>query len=471
MSGQMLDFVEDGATLHVNPAIGQLPLGYWHQRIFPTTYDLQKRSERMILTNPDPPSYNQMFPIPITFYEDVQRESFWDLQLRKYGYGLLRARDVSEGVRVEYEKSVTARKREHKYLYKHDSAQRISGNHAFSIFNNLVRGAMGSIALAANMSPADRKAIKFGIEIEKGAKAGQAFWDGSEKQKQSVAEVQALVDGSSGAQLTIAEREAALGSVIEFTRKAIIYHQETVSAFLTQNVVMSRRFGFRRLLLLTWNRATGGFLRQISEEASILGFNFDVEQDLIDLEQIRMWIFDPGNKEEHQTGIFWREIQAVTLARDQAQIGELQGCKTNCDRILDPKNYACSLYVYCAAALLSFACQQYLSNGWDDRILFLNKIHLLLAKLKAVVPPAPSSWNVEIDKLGTECERLLKLDKPLDFSSFTQDQLNQLDIDFQNAVTAVLATGGQDAVNALEKQQQLLLTQKQKQEEFIQKMA
>ncbi|EHK97016.1 hypothetical protein M7I_7271 [Glarea lozoyensis 74030] len=70
-----------------------LPLGFWCQAIWPTTR-WAEQSANPVLKTPELPETQEMYPIPVTFYEDMQSEDFWG---RSRGQGaLIRCEDEAK---------------------------------------------------------------------------------------------------------------------------------------------------------------------------------------------------------------------------------------------------------------------------------------------------------------------------------------------------------------------------------------
>jgi hypothetical protein len=86
-----------------DPNVPTLLLGYFVRRHWPSYLDVSSRDRGTpILTNPGPLEYNDYFPVPVSFYQDVQQEGFWAVLVRQFGNSVFQYRAVKEGSRLNY---------------------------------------------------------------------------------------------------------------------------------------------------------------------------------------------------------------------------------------------------------------------------------------------------------------------------------------------------------------------------------
>jgi hypothetical protein len=65
--------------------------------------DIDKRiKDSPVLCDPGTSNIQDMYPVLIMFYQDVQQDHFWDLAVRKFGHKILHHRSVKQGSRVYY---------------------------------------------------------------------------------------------------------------------------------------------------------------------------------------------------------------------------------------------------------------------------------------------------------------------------------------------------------------------------------
>ncbi|KAA8571431.1 hypothetical protein EYC84_001432 [Monilinia fructicola] len=80
-----------------------LPYGHWFETLWPTVEAQELcASEAITLTNPDPFLYQELFPIPVSFYEDIQQKAFWDGMVERFGHKLFQYRFLNEGARIDF---------------------------------------------------------------------------------------------------------------------------------------------------------------------------------------------------------------------------------------------------------------------------------------------------------------------------------------------------------------------------------
>jgi len=137
------------------------PLGFWIMTNWPDFRDTRVNDVDLpILENPGPRMWNDVYPIPISFYQDVQQEDFWSIAIRKLGHGLLQFRAVKEGAHIKY--TLTDKKTRG---YRRSRAERISVSHPFPAVHWKLRKSVKTLKEAQNLSPEDRTALQFGLSF------------------------------------------------------------------------------------------------------------------------------------------------------------------------------------------------------------------------------------------------------------------------------------------------------------------
>jgi hypothetical protein len=113
-----------------------------------------------VLANPGPRMWNDVYPIPLSFYQDVQQEDFWSIAVRKLGHGLLQFRAVKEGAHIKY--TLTDEKTKG---YRRSRAERISVSHPFPAIHWKLREKVKTLKEAQSLSPEDRTALQYGLSF------------------------------------------------------------------------------------------------------------------------------------------------------------------------------------------------------------------------------------------------------------------------------------------------------------------
>ncbi len=103
MFGTTTRFLTEDDTELVHKGEPGLPLGFWHRRFWPTVDDRHWQPyDNPVLKNPGPSPDCEMFPTPISFYEDVHQEQFWSIAVRQFGHSIMKYRSATEGVYHPY---------------------------------------------------------------------------------------------------------------------------------------------------------------------------------------------------------------------------------------------------------------------------------------------------------------------------------------------------------------------------------
>lgn len=121
-------------------------MGFWHRKVWPTIRDVETTENDFILKDPGPMLYDEYYPIPISAWEDMQQEDFWDIHVRKFGHGVLHYRNVNQGAKVTYSPPTNPSETR----YKRSRATRVTG--PFSLENQLFRRNLTSLELTLAMS-------------------------------------------------------------------------------------------------------------------------------------------------------------------------------------------------------------------------------------------------------------------------------------------------------------------------------
>ncbi|PBP21106.1 hypothetical protein BUE80_DR008027 [Diplocarpon rosae] len=367
---------------------GSLPLGWFFSRYWPTGSDVANADE-VELINPGVQMFDEMFPIPLSFYEDVHQEEFWSVAVRKFGHGIFHYRTRREGTRVQQNRHPLTGK------------IRVKGGTRFQAFNqNFVAPTNDFIASVESMEkllglhPSNRAAMRFGRSLILSSQAEQEFWDNTVRQEGLVKTAITAVADASRLAPTDENRRIVFTGLLECMRDAISKHEVQVAAIRSLESVNATQYPDRRAALKTWNRGTRVFLRNLKAVDTINVI--DIEAPLLDLEICRMYLYDPTDESMRATEDFV-EIQSISFARAFFDEGEFTLCRNLCLGVL--ASPWCSIFAQCGAEAIVFALDKDVFPGWDERKADLER---LLLRLEYCTAGAPATWKAHWDILKTE---------------------------------------------------------------------
>ncbi|CZS92786.1 uncharacterized protein RCO7_10200 [Rhynchosporium graminicola] len=370
-----------------SPPVAIPPLGYFFHRLYPTAYNIEDMDpDGAVLINPSISMVDEAFPIPITFYEDMQQEPFWSVAVRNFGHGLLHYRSRKEGSRTTL--SITSNTREITYSKR----KRFSAlGHAYPALNNRFIAGVETLRLALLLTPEERRAMEFGRSLLISSKGEQAFWDSSALQKTRVDAAMTIMGSVNNVQLTQETQRTVLLGLIQCMVEAISNHQVQIAAIHGLEAVNRVTYPDRRAALMEWNRGTRVFLNAL--QTAKKGNHIEITPMLLDLEVARMVLVDP-NKLTQLTTEELNEFQSIKIARAEYIQGNFTSCRNICAGILGT-NW-CSILARCSASAILFALDKDLYGGWDER-----KGDLVIANdmMDYCFAAAPAAWKALWDSL------------------------------------------------------------------------
>jgi hypothetical protein len=344
------------------------------------------------LTAPGPLTYNEYFPIPISFFQDIQQEDYWSIGVRQFGNSIFHYRTLSEGARKEYnvtneaegkfKKSKAARFKQRTDL-KHDKNLNLK-------FGFDLEG----LKAAINLTPDERITMEFGQKLLLSSKLQGNFWGDVEEQEASIKSITETINSATLAGNSSDHVRQTFFSIFTFTQQAIHNHERMVAGTISQENADGIAYPNRRAKLLAWNKGTRSFVRQLVQADA--GRNLNLDEEELRLEFCRMVLWNP-NGATTRSGNDWLEILTLQNARQALNSDNLFDCRNICTRLLR-ENWR-SVVADCAARAILFALDKNVSEGWPGRAAELRDILYILESLKA---GAPACWKDEVLALQTE---------------------------------------------------------------------
>ncbi|KAH7370195.1 hypothetical protein BKA65DRAFT_445034 [Rhexocercosporidium sp. MPI-PUGE-AT-0058] len=386
------------------------PLGFFLSRRYPTANHVDRMDTNgVILKNPGIDIYDEVFPIPITFYEDIQQENFWSVAVRRFGHGLLHYRSRKEGSR--YTLTINPKSAKVK-PGKPLCFQAL--NHAYPALNSQFVAAVQTLRIALDLTSEERRAMEFGRDLLISSQGEESFWNNSAQQKAHVEAAMATMASVRGEEFTLEKQRTILLSLIQSMAEAVSNHQVQIAAIQSLEAVNQVRYPDRRAALKAWNRGTRVFLNVL--KTTDQGNNIDIVPLLLDLEVARMILYDPTDL-TLQTSEEFIEIQSIQLARLDFTDGNFINCRNLCIGIL-ATNW-CSIFARCGAAAILFALDKDVYEEWDVR-----KQDLITANsmMNYCLAAAPVPWKPLWTSLKTDLmDAVNDLQRPPDKNSQPTD--------------------------------------------------
>lgn len=350
-----------------------------------------------ILTAPGPLTYNEYFPIPISFFQDIQQEHFWSIGVRQFGNSIFHYRTLNEGARKDYnvtdeaegkfKKSKAARFRE-RTDPKND--KRLNWKFRFDL---------KGLKAAINLTPDERIVMKFGQRLLLNSKLQGDFWNDLEEQEASIQSITDTINSATLAGNSPDRIRQTFFSIFTFTQQAIRNHERMVAETISQENADGISYTNRRAKLLAWNKGTRSFVRQLVQADAGRNLNLRAEELLLEFCRIALW--NP-NDATTKSGNDWLEILILQNARQALNSGNVYDCRNTCIRLLR-ENWR-SVFADCAARAILFTLEKNMSEGWSGRVAELQEIACILESLKA---GAPEYWKDEVLALQTEVAGLI----------------------------------------------------------------
>ncbi|KAF7931109.1 uncharacterized protein EAE97_009318 [Botrytis byssoidea] len=334
-----------GTVRSFTTAVKGMPYGHWFETVWPSVESQDLCGSKSItLMNPGPFDYQEKFPIPASFYEDMQQREFWDYTVHRFGHKLFHYRSINHGVRLNfniYTKNRTPIK------FRDISTIRIGPvTPELGHDNQILRERWKSVhaILGAQGETEEGKiALRFGMSLLQSSKIERSFWTYEETQRRGVA---AIFEHLSKQSVSEEERLSDFTHLIGFMWTIVQNHKIKIDALLKsgqadipQIQVPSEE---RRRALLAWNRGTSIFVNQCLKEFPNASedHRFQLSTLRLSLEILRLQLFSPNLRVETiKSGPNFIELALLlhlqvaflkgdrVLCRDHVKkIREIEGC-------------------------------------------------------------------------------------------------------------------------------------------------
>ncbi|KAL5323693.1 hypothetical protein ACEPPN_008234 [Leptodophora sp. 'Broadleaf-Isolate-01'] len=372
------------------PPVDIPPLGFFLSRRYPNANHIDGMDTNgVVLKNPGIDMYDEVFPIPITFYKDVQQEEFWSVAVRRFGHGLLHYRSRKEGSRY----TLTINPKTGRV--KHGRPTRFQAlDHTYPALNNQFVDAVETLRRSLSLTPEER--------LRNSSSAQQAA---------HVQAAMAIMASFANEEFTPEKQRTIILSLVQSMVEAVSKHQVQIAAIQSLEAVNKVKYPDRCAALIAWNRGTRVFLNVL--KSIDRGNNIDIVPLLLDLEVARMVLYDPTDL-TLQTSEEFIEIQSIQLARVEFADGNLVNCRNLCRGVL-ATNW-CSIFARCGAAAILFALDKDVYAGWDAR-----KQDLIMANsmMDYCTAAAPATWKPLWASLRADLmDAVNDLQRPVDTTDF-----------------------------------------------------
>ena len=344
-------------------------LGYWLLTQWPELPLAQtKGGTAAVLKNPGLSDYQVFYLIPVSFYEDMQQNDFWDVGVRTFGHGLLHYRSLKEGTLVKYKKEEDGTRRTHGII------RQWSPGYPYTHLSESFRTKVDELHNMAQLTVDQRRALHFGKQIAISADAEVKFSENAKSQNGTVSallEEIELLGGGPGTAEFLETLLRFLTGAIEHHRRMIVAMENTEQANNTGNI-------HRRKNLLAWNRGTRIFVVRLSRAgAHTSSLEFELEQG-------RMLLFTPAIT-ALRDGDDWAELNTLQRASDliEDQNTDTANYQTLADGLL--ADYGTSKFARCVALVLLAALRQDEVEGWEQRRAEIYKVGYFLGSFDGVL--------------------------------------------------------------------------------------
>ncbi|RAL65471.1 hypothetical protein DID88_001037 [Monilinia fructigena] len=246
-----------------------LPCGHWFETLWPTVEAQELcASEAITLTNPGPFLCQELFPIPVSFYDEIQQKGFWDGTVKRYGHQLFRFRFVREGARINFafEESI-----ETPILFQATTPTRLPReNSHLGLTSENLRDRWGKVNELRNLqrtSQHDRQVEAFAQLFLASSKTGNIFWNQMQNQNFSANSIiQEMLCGN----ISKHEQTERLAQLVELVSTIVLNHEKTVDLLLAGDPPQEQNFvrplQERKNTLLLWNRGTNIFISECKQQ-------------------------------------------------------------------------------------------------------------------------------------------------------------------------------------------------------------
>ena len=364
--------------------------GFWLDKIYPTFDHIKARScGTKVLIQPGPSDHAIKYPIPVTFYQDVQQHEFWDVGVRMFGLHLLHYRSVREGRRINYRHNFNWLTWEHVYSQVGGPVKLPGSDLPFPAISAAFNTKLRQFETAIRSTPFQREAIGFGREMVRSAQEEQNFWTRYTEQEERVKQI--FVQAARPRALDEEPLEL-LTIMTKLISEASYFHSAMAMSIIDSEKASGTTNNERRLRILVWNRGCRRFIRYILD---ICALDTDRAQmvkleDLVgSLESCRMCLWSPVNgppeAEDH------REYTEILSAQQNDQ-----GCRQICEKILGDSGS--SVFARCCANIMMCNLEFDKVKGRLERRDILTQ---QITKLETLQRLKITDWEAPINAWGT----------------------------------------------------------------------
>jgi len=372
--------------------LNEVNIGYWLKITWPCIVDQGVRGpDTPILQAPNPYNYEDMYPMPVSIFQDIQQEEFWDVGVRNYGHRLIYMKALTQGVRISY---IITRDAGYNYSWTFSGSHRIKGEHLGTDHFTQVTGKINRLQSAMSLTGAERSALAFGQRFMNSSIIYEGFYNQSQEQTATINRVMSLFSVSPLSTST----QYVLFELIGLIGAATSNHELMVTATVSQEGLDQIEFADRRRNLLVWNRGTRIFIKELSKHIALRLPGFSVSKDILRLEQCRLFLFSPADAS--MTGspdaqeIFaikeaFRDLNNPTIiAGPNAKNDMRMACKALVD---EP---GASLFAGYVAGIIIACLKQDETENWDETVKQATVNANSLMQFSMGVPPL---WKQEMD--------------------------------------------------------------------------
>lgn len=349
---------------------GYRPLGYWLETKYPSFTDVQRRSgSTQVLILPAPFDHQIFYPIPVTFYEDLQQEGFWDVGVRRFGFPLLYYRTLKKGIRMDFDPTINPQTVGFKPKLKDIRHQH--GADPFTGALEKLQNRVSQLETMIVLTPHQKAVRNFGQAILRNQMEEEAFWTGFDDQEDAV---QKIIDVGDVIPANEQQRVEAIVSIKDLISELEEYHRDMIVSVFALEEINGTNHTDRKKRLLVWNREMRKFIRQFQEKLNNRtdsAYVASLDNNLIAFERARMKLWPP-NSEVHDVA-------------DYDEVTELENARSTtnrdiCNKILE--DTGASIFAWCCAHIMISAMDSAVPEGWEERCNRLAVVMELLLTLQ-----------------------------------------------------------------------------------------
>lgn len=330
------------------PYGAQWPIGFWFSSKWPSIERQRSCTEPGVtLINPGPWTYQEEFPIPASFYEEIQQKDHWEQVVQKYGHKVFHFRTLSHGTRTDY-----TVKEGIETPWSFQAVSRVIAPWPVEIAptseNMRDRLHMMNQVRRLQTLPPDYKAAEtLAQSLLRSSVIEKEYWIESKQQGNLVRELNnigSIEESTPEGQATQQQRVMGLITTI------VVNHDRLITKLLQNEPSPAYHQGIpsldRKLALLAWNRGTSIFLAGCGELGFIRSnpeYNKEVFKKRMHLELCRLRLWPPAPTVPNMQAIPDAEEQRI-LNRLQSVFrdGDALKCSLLCEQLF--AIHGCSLF-------------------------------------------------------------------------------------------------------------------------------